>query len=132
VIDRDGLQRWLDGYVEAWRTYDEDKIRALFSDDASYRYHPLDKEPVRGRGAIVAAWLEDRDAPDSWEAEYHPVAIDGDLAIADGWTRYRIDPDRGEPEKYYANLWVMRFDDDGRCLEFTEWYMEPRKSQPAS
>jgi hypothetical protein len=23
----------------------------------------------------------------------------------------------------YSNLWVIRFDADGRCREFTEWYM---------
>jgi hypothetical protein len=33
ALDRNGFQRWLDDYVLAWRTYDPEAIRALFSDD---------------------------------------------------------------------------------------------------
>jgi hypothetical protein len=40
-----------------------------------------------------------------------------------GWTKYF------EPEREYSNIWVIRFDDEGRCTEFTEWWM--RRKQPA-
>ena len=129
MTDRDTVQRWLDRYVLAWRANEEGPIRELFTEDATYRYHPLDEEPVRGVEAIVRAWLEDPDEPDSWQADYQVLAIDGDVAVAEGWTRYEADTERGEPERLYANLWVMRFDDTGRCRDFTEWYMEPRKSE---
>ena len=128
TLDRESLQRWLDRYVEAWRSNDAEKIRPLFTEDATYRYHPLD-EPVRGVEAITAGWLDDPDQPENWQAEYRALAVDGDLGFAEGWTKYRAEPDRGEPEKHYANLFVIRFADDGRCREFTEWYMQPRKSQ---
>ena len=55
------VQEWLDAYVAAWRSYDHAAIGALFADDATYAYHPWD-EPLRGREAIVASWLADRDA----------------------------------------------------------------------
>ncbi len=97
------VQDWLDAYVAAWRSYDHAAIGALFADDATYAYHPWD-EPLRGREAIVANWLDDRDAPDSWEARYTPLMIDGDRAIATGETRYAD----GET---FSNLFVMRFDD---------------------
>ncbi len=129
MIDRNGLQAWLDRYVLAWRANEVGPIRELFTEDATYRYHPLDEEPVRGVDAIVESWLEHPDDPDSWQAEYRALAVDGDTAIAEGWTRYNADDERGEPERLYANLWVMRFDDTGRCRDFTEWYMEPRKSE---
>ena len=58
------FQRWLDDYVAAWRSYDADAIGALFSDDAEYRYQPVGREPVSGRAAIVASWLDERDDPD--------------------------------------------------------------------
>ena len=109
------VQRWLDAYVAAWRTYDRDAIAALFSADASYAYHPYD-EPLRGRDAIVANWLDEPDDPGSWEASYRPLMLDGDRAVATGESRYAD----GE---VFSNLWVLRFDDDGRCSEFVEWFM---------
>ena len=70
-MTRDDVQRWLDGYVDAWRTYDPASIAALFADDATYAYQPY-REPLRGRDAIVASWLESPDAAGSWEARYEP------------------------------------------------------------
>jgi ketosteroid isomerase-like protein len=109
------VQRWLDAYVAAWRSYDRDAIAELFSADASYAYHPYD-EPLRGRDAIVASWLDEPDDPGSWEASYRPLMLDGDRAVATGESRYAD----GE---VFSNLWVLRFDDDGRCSEFVEWFM---------
>ena len=48
-MTRDDVPRWLDRYVEAWRSYDPDAIRALFSADAEYRYHPWDAPARRPR-----------------------------------------------------------------------------------
>ena len=54
---------------------------------------------------------------------YAPVAIDGDTAVATGSSTYFESPG-GPVEKVYDNCFVMRFDGDGRCREFTEWFME--------
>ena len=62
-MDKDHVDRWLVAYVEAWKTYDRAQIAALFAEDVSYRYHPYD-EPVRGRDAVVDAWLGEGDDPD--------------------------------------------------------------------
>ena len=128
-MDRDSAQGWLDAYVEAWRTYDADRIRALFSDDVAYRYHPYD-EPVVGAEAVVASWLGEsddegassRDAPGTYDASYAPVAVDGDVVVARGWSSYRQQPD-GPIERVYDNCFLMVFDDAGRCREFTEFYV---------
>jgi hypothetical protein len=34
-MHRSEVDRWLAGYIEAWRTYDRERIAALFSVDAS-------------------------------------------------------------------------------------------------
>ena len=55
-------------------------------------------EAIRGREAIVSAWLGEsdaegastRDEPGTWEADYRAIAVDG----------------------------------DARCSSFTEWYVE--------
>ena len=118
------MAQWLTDYVDAWRTYDRAAIAALFSEDAVYRFHPWDKgdATVRGREAIVSNWLEEPDATGSWTAEYRPWAIDGDRAVAAGVSRY-LAGDGATLEREYHNVVLCRFDDEGRCSEFTELYM---------
>ena len=128
-MDHAAAQDWLDRYVAAWLTYEPDLIGDLFSEDVAYRYHPYD-EPVAGREAVVASWLGDssdpaastRDAIGTFDASYAPVAVDGDVVVATGTSSYRDEPG-GPVAKVFHNCFVMRFDDDGRCREFTEYYM---------
>ena len=102
----------------------------LFSQDVAYRYHPYD-EPVTGRPAVVASWLGEsgsgdassRDDPGTYEAAYAPVAVDGDVVVATGRSAYREDRD-GPVVRVYENCFVMRFDDAGRCRDFTEYYVK--------
>ena len=121
-MTHDDVQRWLDAYVDAWQSYDADAIGELFGPDATYKYHPYDPEAVIGRDAIVADWRENRDEPGSWRAHYEPYAVDGDRAVAVGESRY-TNPD-GSLRDLYFNLWTLRFDGDGQCTEFVEYFME--------
>ena len=120
-MDRTAFQQWLDGYVEAWQSYDPDAVGALFSERAEYRYHPWD-EPVRGRAAIVQSWLEEPDEPGSWDAHYEPWALDGDRGVAVGVSRY-LASDGRTVDREYHNVFLCRFDEDGRCCEFTELFL---------
>ena len=130
-MDRKSLQLWLDKYVEAWRTYDPAHIGDLFSEDALYFYSPWDEDnPVRGRDAIVGAWRKEPDSSGLWEARYLPIAIEGNVGIAQGRTRYfRAD---GTVNREFQNIFVLHFDDAGRCERFTEWFMQPRSAQQAA
>jgi SnoaL-like domain len=121
-MDRQQLAGWLGRYVEAWKSYDRNLIEELFSEEAVYRYYPWDDEPSRGRGAIASKWLEDRDEPGTYDATYEPAAVDGDVAVATGTSTYFAGD--GSVDRIYDNCFVMRFEDAGRCLEFTEWYMK--------
>ena len=123
-MDLATVARWLTNYVDAWRTYDQAAIGALFSEDAVYRFHPWDEgeETVRGREAIVSNWLEEPDATGSWTAEYRPWVVDGDRVVAVGTTRY-LTEDREAVEREYHNVFLLEFDADSRCKEFTELYM---------
>src|SRR5919106_2428349 len=73
-MDKRLFQGWLDRYVAAWQSYDAAAIGDLFTADAAYRYHPWDAEPVNGRDAIVADWVDNRDAEGSWRASYSALA----------------------------------------------------------
>jgi SnoaL-like domain len=123
-MDRLAFGHWLDRYVDGWKTYSEEAIGKLFSEDARYRYHPWDNadETVSGREQIVANWLANRDRPDSWAAEYHPWVTDGGDAVAVGVSRY-LGPDGVTVEREYHNVFLCRFDAEDRCTEFTEYFM---------
>jgi hypothetical protein len=134
ALDRSDVARWLAAYVEAWKSYDRGQIESLFSEDVRYRYHPYD-EPITGRDAVVDSWLGEgdhegasaRDEPGTYDAFYEPVAVDGDVAIAIGTSTYVVEPG-GAIDAVYDNCFVVRFDAEGRCCEFTEWYVK----RPAS
>jgi hypothetical protein len=128
-MTREQVNRWLGRYIEAWKSYDRDQTEALFAEDISYRYHPYD-DPIEGREAVVASWMgegddEDssRDEPGTYDAFYRVVAADDDMAVAIGSSSYKESPD-GPVVRVYDNCFVMRFDSEGRCREFTEWFME--------
>ena len=132
-MNRADTQAWLDSYVAAWLSYDADDIRALFSEDIAYRYHPYD-DPIGGRDEVVKAFRAEgdhpeagtRDDPGTYEAEYRCIAVDGDVAVATGSSSYKDSAD-GPVARVYDNCFVMRFDSEGRCREFTEWFIQ-RKS----
>jgi SnoaL-like domain len=124
TLSHEAFQAWLDRYVAAWKSYDPQAIGDLFADDAAYRYHPED-EPVRGRDRIVADWLESRDDAGTYDARYEPLAIDGDDHVASGWTRYFTSA--GDLRDEYWNVYLVRFDPDGRATEVTEWWIRDRE-----
>ena len=79
---------------------------------------------------MVESWLGEgghegasaRDEEGTYDASYEPVAVDGDVAVATGSSTYTKHPG-GPIDKIYDNCIVIRFDADGRCREYTEWYM---------
>jgi hypothetical protein len=111
------LEEWIDRYVRAWSSNDPEEIGALFTEDALYATAPFDP-PWRGRAAIVDGWLGRRDEPGQWTFDWCPLVDTTELAAITGTTTYR------EPPRVYSNLWVIRLAPDGRCREFTEWWME--------
>lgn len=115
-MKKSAVQEWIDAYISAWRSYDPAAIADLFSEDATYAYQPW-ATPVVGREAIAESWLASMDDDsDGWQAEYRPTLITDNNAIVVGQTSYFGGRD-------YANLFVVSFDDDGRCTSFVEWYM---------
>ncbi len=135
AVEKADVDRWLEAYVAAWKSYDRDQIGALFAEDVEYRFHPHDM-PVHGREAVVEAWLGEsdnsaastRDDAGTYDAVYRSVAVDGDRVVATGSTSYTAKPG-GPVEKVYDNCFVLRFDPAGLCCEFTEWYMQ--RPEPA-
>jgi hypothetical protein len=120
-LTRDQFAVWLGRYIEAWRSRDPEAIGALFSADCSYSYDGGHTATV-GREAIVGDWLDEEEAG-SWEAAYEPLAIEDQVHVSIGWTRY-ADED-GVLRDEFSNVFVCRFDGEGQCTSFSEWWMRP-------
>ena len=119
-IDDDLVQRWIADYLRAWRSRDRTQIEALFTEDATYRPQP-DSAPATGRAEIANAWLDEPDDVGGWQSELTPMLVHDNTAIINGWTDY-ADGER------FLNLWIVRFDADGKCADFTEWWMARRET----
>ena len=129
LLSRVAVQRWLDAYVVAWKSYDEAAIADLWSVDAVWHY-PFQTRAF-GRHEIVAEWMSERDAfvGERFDAHYEPVAIDGQTVVAHG-RKIFFDSTTGEVDTAYDNVWILRFDADGRCSEFHEWYAGSTEDEP--
>lgn len=119
-------ERFLAGYLDAWRTNEADSIRALFAPDATYRSGARDLAPAVGADAIVEHWLEERDEPGEWSYEGGVELEDGKAAVIRGATTYSAGPKSG----VYENVWLVRFDDEGRASEFQDWWFPRRGERP--
>jgi hypothetical protein len=133
-MTHDKVRNWLDRYISAWASYDPGAIGDLFTTDAEYRFHPSDP-PVTGREAIVRAWTEPsgdasaRDEPGTWDAQYEPFSVDGDRAVAVGWSRYYTNTTRSTVRDIYDNAYLLEFGPGGQCRSFTEFFVERPKDR---
>src|SRR5204863_399430 len=84
---------------------------------------PAEDVAVTVVGDLQPAVAEARDQPGTYDAFYRCVAADDDMAVAIGSSSYKDSPD-GPVVRVYDNCFVMRFDEEGRCREFTEWFMQ--------
>ncbi len=123
------VERWLEAYVDAWRSYDEAAIADLWTEDAIWLY-PFGAR-ARGRAAITAEWMAERHVfvDGGYDARYVPIAIDGPIVVTHGRTRF-FDPHSGETLTEYDNVWILKFAPDGRCAEFHEWYAGRPEDDP--
>jgi hypothetical protein len=119
-LNRHELEEWLAAYERAWRTPGTASLEEVFAPDATYRTAPYE-EPHRGLAAIAEMWERERVSPDEvFEMRAEILAVEGDTGVA------RIEVRYGDPvEKEYRDLWVIRLDESGRCVEFEEWPFWP-------
>jgi hypothetical protein len=110
------ISKWVRSYQLAWTSNDPDDIRALFTANAEYYTAPF-RSPWRGHQAIVSGWIERADQPEDWDFRSEILLESPELNLVRGWTTYR------EPPRSYSNLWIVRLGPDGRCRQFTEWWM---------
>ncbi|HEY7256970.1 MAG TPA: nuclear transport factor 2 family protein [Solirubrobacterales bacterium] len=120
MAGRAEFDAWIAAYERAWRTPGTEPLAELFGADATYRMSPYE-DSARGLGAIAALWEREREGPDEgFEMTHEIVAVEGDVGVV----RVEISYDRGTE---YRDLWLIRLDADGRCVEFEEWPFWPER-----
>jgi len=115
MVSREAVADWMTAYRRAWGSNASADIAAAFAQQASY-YPSPGEPPWVGLDAIVSGWLDHQDASGSTSFEWSLVAVEGDTAVIRGVSTY--------PTTVYDNLWIVRFDIDGRALEFTEFWVD--------
>jgi ketosteroid isomerase-like protein len=127
MVARSQVTSWITDYERAWRTPGTASLRDLFADDASYQQTPYDV-PILGLIDIASMWEEEREGPDEvFTVTSEVVAVEGDTAVV------RVQVEYGEPvTQEYLDLWVIRFDADGRCVSFEEWPFWPEQGSSPS
>ncbi|WP_021596047.1 MULTISPECIES: nuclear transport factor 2 family protein [Actinomadura] len=119
-MDRDAVERWVAGYERAWRTPGTEPLTDLFSPDVSYLPSPW-AHPIVGLPRLGQWWDAERDGPDEpFTMTSEIVAIDGDRAVV----RIEVTYERDDLARW-RDLWIMRFDTEGRCTQFEEWPFTP-------
>ncbi|MBF6471348.1 nuclear transport factor 2 family protein [Nocardia abscessus] len=119
-VDRAAVEAWVAGYERAWRSAGTDRLADLFAADAGYLVSPW-AQPLTGLGALADFWESGRDGPgEPFTMRSNVVAVDGDTAVV----RVHVEYARDTPSRW-RDLWVLRFDDAGRCTWFEEWPFAP-------
>ena len=122
------VQGWVDAYAQAWRDRDADAAAGLFTEDSSYRSHPL-QEPHRGAEGVHDYWSSVTATQDRVDVRMGaPIeSADRRRAAVEFWVRML----NGGAEVTLVGILFLRFADDGRCEDLREaWIFEPGDHAP--
>ena len=114
-MDRERADAWLEGYRQAWEQADTPAVLELFTEDASYRSHPL-RPPNTGHDGVADYWTQATATQQDVRVRFGDPIVDGDRVAAEWWTVMRVD---GTPVALVGCL-LLRFAPDGRCQTLRE------------
>src|SRR5262245_39036690 len=122
------VQEWVDAYAQAWRDRDADAAASLFTEDSSYRDHPL-QEPHRGAAGVRTYWASVTSTQDRVDVRMgRPVeSPDGSRAAVEFWVRML----NGGAEVTLIGILFLWLGEDGACALVREtWLFEPGDHAP--
>jgi ketosteroid isomerase-like protein len=119
-MEHEDVRKWVASYEKAWRSSGTTALPGLFTEDAGYVVSPWE-QAVEGMSAIGELWAAERAGADEvFTMSSEVVAVDGDTAVV------RVEVEYAKPGSGpWRDLWVLRFDIDGRCSHFEEWPFAP-------
>ena len=113
------LVDWLARYEAAWETRDADKAASLFTPDATYQEMPFDA-PIEGAARIREYWA--RVTADQRDVDFtsKPIMVDDGIGVAEWSATFRTSSTGATIE--LNGVFVLQFDDAGRCTSLREWW----------
>jgi hypothetical protein len=118
MTDLVAVTDWVARYEGAWRSPGTDALDELFTENVSYSPSPW-ALPVEGLEPLPRFWDAARRGPDEgFDMGSEVVAIDGRVAVV----RVAVHYDDGQR---WRDLWLLNFDEAGRCQHFEEWPFAP-------
>lgn len=122
------VQRWLDGYRDAWEGRDPDAAAALFTEDAIYQEQPYE-EPYRGPAGVREYWTKTTATHSDVVLRYGKPIIDGDRAAVEWWVTLKNDGF----ELTLAGEFYLIFDESGLVRVLREyWHFAEGAPAPAT
>jgi ketosteroid isomerase-like protein len=121
VVERRRALEWVAEYEDAWRSPGVGALTDVFARDVVYVPSPW-ADPVRGIPALRRFWEAEREgSEEQFRMTSELVAVDGPTAIV------RVEVHYGDGQ-HWRDLWIVTFDDDGRCRVFEEWPFAPEQA----
>jgi hypothetical protein len=114
-MDTEGAARaWAAAWTRAWRALDAELLEPVYRPDTVHRSHPF-REP--GNPIDYARWAldEEEGEPEVWMGD--PIVTD-DRAAIEWWA---VVTEHGKRVSL-AGTSIVRFDEDGRALEQTDYW----------
>ncbi len=119
-MDANKFFLWLSRYGKCWETGDSNEITNLFSDDAYYYETPFD-DPMVGLTSIKKYWSEGADqAQENVVFNFSSVSMNGQIGTCRWQASFNRVPSglRVDIDGYLE----AKFNSDGRCSSFREWW----------
>lgn len=113
------LTTWLDAYGDAWESRAPDKAASLFTEDSSYQVTPYE-EPHMGQSGVRQYWQSVTANQRNVEFEHQPLSVAGNIGIAHWSVRFDVEP--GETHIELDGIFVLEFDENGKCRRLREWW----------
>jgi SnoaL-like domain len=118
-MDRERVDAWLEGYRRAWEEADPPAVLGLFTEDASYRAHPLNPAHA-GHDGIGAYWTTVTADESGIRVRFGDPIVDGVRVAVEWWTTMH---EGGSPVTV-AGCLLLTFAADGRCQALRECWHE--------
>ena len=119
-LDRERAAAFVDGYGQAWESWDIAGFVALFSDEVVYVAHPTE-ETVLGREALRGYLRKEETEQGAVSVRMGKPIIDGNHVVAEFW----VTRTNGDEEATLAGCFIAQLDPtDGRCKDFREYWFD--------
>ena len=119
MVTREFATKWCNDLKFAWEKCDFQKITNIFSDTSEYYEDPF-AIPGKSADDILAFWEEIKYQRIS-KLELKPIAIDGNRLIVRWFLDYT--DVRDDSSAIMDGVYQVDFDECGRCVSFTQWWV---------